>query len=310
MEAFMGIQLMLIAGFCIAISNLFLRRSIDAGGTSKAYLMLQLGLSVVVMVLLGPVRTGDFAWDSSMALFAVCGGVLLASFMGFLGKSFEHGPPGLSVAMLNCSTVMPILMLVIFFGSQFGFYYTLWNALGSLLVIFGICWAGWDGGQTESRRKWLWFISLTFFAHVAYLTFLNWRALFINFPGESGLGFAISPEAATMQWFMPIVFLTAASILAIVFFFSERRVPSKTEFSYGVFGSVANGVGAYLILRATEVATTLEHAMLFPIFSVTLILGCNIWGKFLYQEQVNWKANAACIGGILLGTVDWSTFFN
>ncbi|MDN3505604.1 MAG: hypothetical protein P0S96_00030 [Simkaniaceae bacterium] len=306
----MGIQLMLIAGLCIAISNLCLRRSIDAGGTSKAYLMLQLGLSVAVMVLLGPVRTGDFAWDTSMALFAVGGGVLLAGFMGFLGKSFEHGPPGLSVAMLNCSTVMPILMLVLFFGSQFGFYYTLWNAVGSLLVIFGICWAGWDGGQTENRRKWLLFISLTFFTHVAYLIFLHWRALFINFPSAPGLGFSFSAEAASMQWFMPIIFLTAASIQGVIFFTSEKRVPSKTEFSYGFFGSIANGLGAYLMVKATEVATTLEHAMLFPIFSVTLILGCNIWGKFLYQEQVNWKANAACIGGILLGTIEWSSLFN
>jgi hypothetical protein len=301
---------MLIAGLCIAISNLCLRRSIDSGGTSKAYLMLQLGLSVFVMILLGPVRTGDFAWEGSMALFAVGGGVLLASFMGFLGKAFEHGPPGLSVAMLNCSTVMPILMLVILFGSRFGFYYTLWNAIGSILVIFGICWAGWDGGRTENRRKWLIFIGLTFFIHVAYLVFLNWRALFINFPGESGLGFSFTAQAAQMQWFMPIIFLTAASIQALVFFTAEKRIPTKSEFVYGVFGSISNGVGAYLMVKATEVANSFEHAMLFPIFSVTLILGCNLWGKWLYQEEVNWKANAVCIAGILLGTVEWGSLFN
>ncbi len=49
--------------------------------------------------------------------------------------------------------------------------------------------------------------------------------------------------------------------------------------------------------------------MLFPIFSVTLIVGCNLWGKWLYKEQVHWKANAVCIGGLLLGTVDWSSIF-
>ncbi len=305
----MGIQLMLLAGLCIALSNLCLRRSIDAGGTSKAYLMMQLGLSVFVMIFLGPIRTGNYAWDPSMAIFALVGGVLLACVMGFLGKAFENGPPGLSVAMLNCSSVMPILMLVILFGAQFGFYYTLWNAIGSVLVIIGICWAGWGGGEMASRRRWLTFVSLAFLAHVAYLIFLNWRALFINFPGKQGLGFAFAPEVASMQWFMPVVFLTAAIIQAFLFFSQEKRMPNRSEFSYGMVGSVAHGVGAFAMLRATEVATSLEHAMLFPMFSVTIILGCNLWGKWLYKEQVNWKANAVCIGGLLLGTVDWSTIF-
>lgn len=46
--------------------------------------------------------------------------------------------------------------------------------------------------------------------------------------------------------------------------------------------------------------------MIFPIFSVTIILFCNLWGQWLYKEKVNWFANACCIGGILIGTVNWS----
>ena len=44
----MGIQLMVFAAIFIAVSNLCMRRSIDAGGTSKAYLMIQLYLSFFV----------------------------------------------------------------------------------------------------------------------------------------------------------------------------------------------------------------------------------------------------------------------
>lgn len=302
----MGIQLMVVAALCIAISNLCMRKSIDAGGTSKAYLMMQLALSCFIMILLNPVRTGNYSWDTPMALFALSGGLILAAVMTFLGKALESGPPGLSVAMLNCSSVVPILMLVILFGSHFGFTYTLWNGIGSVLVILGICWAGWDGGEIASRRKWLAFISISFFAHVAYLVFLNWRALFINFPGEAGLGFSFAPEQASMQWFMPLVFLSAAAVQTYLFFSSEKRLPNRSEAFYGMLGSCANGVGAFLMVKATEVSTPLEHAMLFPIFSVAVIVGCNLWGKLLYEEAVNWKANAVCIGGLLLGTIDWS----
>lgn len=305
----MGIQLMVISALFIAISNLCLRKSIDAGGTSKAYLMMQLLLSFFVMVLLNPVRTGDYSWNMEMAAFGLAGGVLLAAVMSFLGKALESGPPGLSVAILNCSSVMPILMLVILFGSQYGFSYTLWNAIGSVLVILGICWAGWDGGQVESRKKWLTFVSLAFFAHVAYLVFLNWRALFLNYPDQIGLGLTFKAEAVNSQWFMPMVFLSAALIQTAIFFTQEKRMPNRTEVLYGLFGSVANGLGAFLLIKGTEIATPLEHAMLFPIFSVTIIIGCNVWGRLLYAEAVNWKANALCIGGILIGTVDWKAFF-
>lgn len=305
----MGIQLMVISALFIAISNLCLRKSIDAGGTSKAYLMMQLILSFFVMVLLNPVRTGDYSWSMEMAAFGLAGGLLLAAVMSFLGKALESGPPGLSVAILNCSSVMPILMLVILFGSQYGFSYTLWNAIGSVLVILGICWAGWDGGQVESRKKWLTFVSLAFFAHVAYLVFLNWRALFLNYPDQIGLGLTFEAESVNSQWFMPMVFLSAALIQTVIFFTQEKRMPNKVEALYGLFGSVANGLGAFLLIKGTEIATPLEHAMLFPIFSVTIIIGCNVWGRLLYAEAVNWKANALCIGGILLGTVDWKAFF-
>lgn len=305
----MGIQLMLVAGLLIALSNLFMRRSIDAGGSSKAYIMVQMGLSVFIMILLNPVRTQDFSWNTPIALFALAGGGLLAAVMGFLGKALENGPPGLSVALLSCSSVMPILMLVMLFGAQFGFVYTLWNGLGSILVITGVCWAGWDVVEIPNWRKWLLFVTLTFFAHAVYLVFLQWRTLFINFPSQNGLGFHFSSEAASTQWFMPMVFLSAATIQTAIYFRSEKKWPNRNEVYYGLFGSIANGLGAFLMIKATEVSTTLEHAMLFPIFSVTLILGCNLWGKFLYKEAVNWKANALCIAGLFIGLVDWGSLF-
>jgi hypothetical protein len=63
------------------------------------------------------------------------------------------------------------------------------------------------------------------------------------------------------------------------------------------------------MIWSTEVSTPLEHAMIFPIFSVAIIILCNLWGQWLYKEKVNWLANACCVGGILIGTLDWKVFF-
>ncbi len=96
----LGIQLMFLSGLSIALSNLCMRRSIDAGGTTKAYLMLQLALVVGVAFLLGPVRAGDYSWSMPMMALGVVGGLLLSGFMGFLGRALEHGPPGLTIALV------------------------------------------------------------------------------------------------------------------------------------------------------------------------------------------------------------------
>lgn len=306
----MGIELMLLSALCAALSNLALRRSIDAGGTSQVYLAIQLSITCLVAVLLNPVRTGDYAWSSSMALFGLVGGVILAAFMSFLGKALEKGPPGLTIAMLNCSTVMPILLLLLFFGDTFGFIYTPWNAIGSLLVIIGLCWAGWQVSDQIERKKWLLFVILAFSFHILYLTFLQWRALFLNFPGHNALGISFNEREAASQWFMPMVFFAAAAIQVLLFFKNERRPPNQGELFYGLFGGLANGGCAFFMIWSTEVASAFEQAMIFPIFSVALILACNMWGRWLYKERIHWKGNACSIAGLVIGTVNWTAMLS
>ncbi|MBI3236798.1 MAG: hypothetical protein HYZ48_03750, partial [Chlamydiales bacterium] len=83
----MGIELMLIASILIAASNYCMRRSIDSGGSSKAFLMIQLSLVFLVAILLNPVRTADYTWSTCMAVFGLAGGIVLSAMMIFLGKA-------------------------------------------------------------------------------------------------------------------------------------------------------------------------------------------------------------------------------
>ena len=115
-----GVELMVLAGLCVAASNYCMRKSIDAGGSSKAFLMVQLSLTFVVAFLLNPVRSGDYSWSTSMALFGFLGGLVLAFMMISLGKAVESGPSSLSFSVLSSATVMPALFMVLFFGGGFG----------------------------------------------------------------------------------------------------------------------------------------------------------------------------------------------
>ncbi len=302
-----GVELMIVAGGFIALSNYCMRKSIDAGGSTKAYLMIQLFITFLVSILLNPVRAGDFTWSPSMASFGFSGGLILALMMLCLGRALETGPSSLTFAMLNSSTVMPILLMVLLFGKGFGFMYNSFNAIGSLLVVLGLFWAGWETVRMASARKWLAFASAAFVLHVVFLVFMQWRALFIHFPGEKGLLLSFDSLAAKSHWFMPMVFLAAFLVQFIVYLFSSGKKPTKAEMQYGIIGGVANGVGTFCMICSTEKSSSFELAMIFPVFAITTLFICNMWGQWLYKEKVNWKANAFCMAGVFIGTVDWGS---
>jgi hypothetical protein len=301
----MGIQLMIIASLFVAASNYCMRKSIDSGGSSKAFLMIQLSIVFLVAILLNPVRTGDYAMSGCMTLFGIAGGGILAIMMICLGKSLESGPPGLTFAALNSSTVMPMVLMVFLFGAPFGYVYTLFNGLGSILVILGLFWAGWGARSTEKKMRWTAFVIGAFVMHTLFLILMQWRALFINFPGENGLFLNFDVADAKSQWFMPAVFFAAALVQIIVYVATQKRLPNRSETLYGVLGGLTNGVGTFFMIWSTEVSSPVEHAMIFPIFSIGVILSCNLWGQWLYKEKVNWLANGLCVLGILIGTLDW-----
>lgn len=306
----MGLQLMIIAALFVAGNNLCFRRSLDKGGSAKGFLMVQLLLTFLVAILINPVRAGNYAWDFPLALFGFCGGIILAGFMAMMGKALESGPSALTFAVINASSVMPILLMVTLFGASFDFIYTLWNGLGSLLVVAGLFWAAKEAVKGKKSFAWAFYALMAFALHTLFLAFMQWKAIFINHPGQKALFLSLDQKEATSPWFMPMIFLAAALVQAYVFFATEKRKLLRAEIFYGVLAGIANGIGTYFMIRSTEMATPLQQAMIFPIFSVSVILLCNLWGQKLYKEQINWAANLLCIFGLIIGTINWQAIFS
>lgn len=299
----MGILFVIFAGSFTAFSNLCMRKSIDNGGTSKSFLMIQLSIAFLVAILLNPVRTGSYEWNMLIVSLGLLAGFILGFMMLSLGRALEKGPPGLTFAALSGATVMPGLLMAMIFGSGFGFEYRYWHALGSILVLGGLFWAGWGFAGMKDKNRWLLFSISAFSAHVLFLVMMQWRSLIINHAG--GISSLLTSSEAQSQWFMPMIYLAAALLQTIVFLKDEKRMPSLIEWGYGFLGGATNSLSTFFLIWATEVATGLENATIFPVFSVTIILLCNAWGQKLYQEKVNWKASQVCALGLFIGTVDW-----
>jgi len=306
---FLGLQLMALAGALTAFSNYFLRRSIMAGGSSRAFLLIQLTITSFVGILLNPVRAGNFFFSSEIFFLGLVAGTILGVMMMCLGKALESGPAGLTIAFLNASTVFPILGMVALFGKDYGFEYTYWNGIGSLIVVAALFWAGFETFKSGSKGRWLFFAFSAFVLHVLFLMLLQWRSVLINFPGRSAIFSSATPEKLGSEWFMSVAFLAAALVQLVGYLKQEARPPLPQEVRFGLFGGAVNGLGTFFMIRSTEVASSLEQAMIFPLFAVMVVLICNLWGQFLCKETVHWRATAASIAGIVLGTVDWSAFF-
>jgi multidrug transporter EmrE-like cation transporter len=301
----MGILLALLAGVFMPLTNLTVRKSVDVGGNTKAYFVFQLLSSFLFAVLIGPVRTGDFSMPLPAVLLGVAAGSIVSLMLFALGKAVEQGPPGFTFAILNSATVMPGLLMALFFGAAFGYAYNIWHAMGSLLVLFGLFWAGKGLQSVKEMNKWLVFSLVMFVLHVLLLALYQWRGLLLNpmRPGELFPFFSL--EAMKSECFTPFMFLTACVVQAVIYLRSQSRAPKAGEVFYGFAGGLSNLLVTFFLLSAAEQATPLENAIIFPIFSVVGIILTNAWGQKLYQEQVNWRACQLSAFGLIVGTVDW-----
>ena len=177
----MALILVFAAAILCALNNLFMRRSIDAGGSTKAFLVIVQAFSILVAILLGPVKTGHFGWNHSIAWIGIVAGVFLGIMMWALGRAMEKGPPGLTVAFLNSSAVVPAIIMTLLFGTAFGHTYEWWNGVGSVFVVLGLFWASWQTSKgSQNTLAWLSFASTAFWCHVCFLVIIQWRAMLIN----------------------------------------------------------------------------------------------------------------------------------
>jgi drug/metabolite transporter (DMT)-like permease len=301
----MGILFALLAGIFMPLTNLTVRKSVDIGGTTKGYFVFQLTSSFLFALLLGPIRTGDFSFSPPAILLGVVAGLLLSLMLLTLGRAIEKGPPGFTFAILNSATVMPGLVMALIFGSELGYIFNFWHGLGSLVVLMGLFWAGKGLQGMKETKQWLLFSFSMFTLHVLLLSLYQWRGFLLkaNRPIELFPFFPL--EQMKSEWFTPCMFLTAALIQGFIYLTTEKRKPKSGEISYGFAGGLSNLLVTFCLLAAAQIASPVENAIIYPVFSVVGIILTNAWGQKLYQEQVNWRACQLSAFGLILGTVDW-----
>jgi hypothetical protein len=160
--------------------------------------------------------------------------------------------------------------------------------------VLGLFWATKKEFKGNLNRQWLFFILM---ASLFQLTFLVLNQL--HLPVMKSLGL----KAEENLMFIPIVYGTVAVTYLIFYLFTDRSSSIKKEIKWGVLGGSLNGICTLFFIKSIHVANPFENTLIFPIFTVSLIVFCNIWGRLIYNERVNWAANGLCLTGICISAV-------
>lgn len=299
-----ALPLAFAAGSCTALANLCMRRSIDVGGNTNGYLLVQLLISAFVAIWTNPIQNESYDIDATTMALGVLAGISLAGIMIFMGRSLSRGPAGLSVAFINASTIVPGILLFLIFGSAYGFVFDTQHWAGIALIVIGLFWASTTSLQAKDKWGWVRAISIAFVAHVLLLVLFQYRGLLLkaDLPLDPVLLPMHTNEAASF-WFVPIMFIVAWLVQARVFWTGGSRALNMKEIGFGLLGGLTNGASAILLVQSTLFARQMESTIIYPLYSVSIVLICSLWSLMLYKERVNWPAIAVAAAGIAIGSM-------
>ena len=350
----------LLTSACLAsLANFFFRRNLEKGGTSSAFLSLYFFASLCLSFLFNPTLF-HVPFSPVMTILGCFAGFLNLMMLTLTAKSFELGPPGLTLTFQNASCIFPGLLLCLLFGSPFGFTLTPWLIVGFILILLGLYLSSRTYGKLRIHRgiqhvasgdvivsdlqqaqpfarqstldsasskdgdtdnatghmlnhdevssknhfgRWLICALSVMGLQGLILTLFQWRVLLFHCGKNTHWLIPWSCQEAEDIWFIPAFFLVPTLSQLFLFWKNERRKFSLSETIYGSVSGGLNCVCTVLLLLATKIPGVLKKEMLFPLFTVSVILLCNIWGMKVYKERVNWLGILFCILGVLIGLI-------
>jgi hypothetical protein len=306
-------SLILAAGFA-AVANFFFRKNMERGGSSRAFLSQYFLFSLLISI---PFSTQIFHAPFSPVMIGIgaFAGLLSYLMLTLTALSLRLGPPGLTFTFQNASCIIPGLLLCLLFGSAFGFLMTPGLFIGFGLILLGLILSSRSlekksvdatGGAQAAKKVWIrWILSSVAMmaAQGFILSIFQWNVLLMNCAAKEHWLIPWGCRAGEDVWFMPAFFLVPTLLQSFFFWKAERRNFTLRETLYGSGAGALNCLCTVLLLLAIESSGNVKKEMIFPLFTISVIFFCNLWGWKIYKERVNWIGITLCILGVLVGLI-------
>lgn len=301
----MGYVYVIFASLLATTVNFCLRKNGEKQKSAGGYLTLYFISSFVISV-----TTAGIAFDNFRPVIptvALIAGILNFLMMGLLALALRKGSSGLTFSFQNSASIFPSLVLFLIFGSAFGFSMNVYILFGFCLLITGLFLSARNQNvkpvQKTSFMKWLILAVAIFFIQGLILTLFQWRCLLFSDQVQDHPMIPWKCLVNEDAWFLPTFFIFPAIVQTFLFFNSERRLFTLRETFLGLTGGLLNGGSTFFLLLATQHASSGEKMVLFPLFAVSVIFLCNLWGKFIYKEKIYWPGMLLCLAGVFISSV-------
>lgn len=303
----------IVAGLLMAINNLSIRATMGLSESKgqDPFLAWRFLAAGVVSFLIPYAQNGAFVFHSTMLTLGVFTGIVLRQLQAALEESLKYGPAAKSFIFAGGSSVVPALVMFLVFGEEFGYGYSIQSGFGMLLVVSGLVWMCQGDkkqgkGTKSSPKKWLKWALISFALSALYQLIFQWRALLFREGLPESVLVPFRCSLAEGDCFLLAMLVTAGVYEAV----AKNAVSLARKFTkqqigfYSVIGGGFMGLSMFSLMQATQFASTeVEKLLVFPLYCVTLIVGCGLWGKVLYKEKVKWPANALCVVGIFVSSL-------
>lgn len=291
------------AALCASVSNLFIRKNSLVSNGPHGHLTCHYLTSFIISFFICK-DSLHIPFNGSITSIGAAVGILNVALMGLLYQALNRGPSGLTFALLNASSIFPGVLLFLLFGREFGFDFTMTQAIGMSLVIFGFVIATKTDskGGFSVKREWLKYALGSFLVQIVALSLIQWRCLLFESHASAHVLLPTTLSEESDVWFMPGLF-GAAFLFQAILFLRERRMCTKSELFFGVVTGLAIALSTYFLSLATKLALPQEKALLFPCYAVATIILSNGWASKLYKEKFNVHTNVLCSAGIFVASI-------
>jgi drug/metabolite transporter (DMT)-like permease len=298
----MAILLVVLSATVTALTNLLIRRGLGSSG--DPFIFHRFLTAALFMIAVIFFRYGQVVIDYGMLAVGAVAGLALGLLQYTQGRSLNYGPAALSFIVVACASLLPPLIMYLLFGQEFGHDFTLFNTVGSLMVVGGLLWMATTGpqGSHDDKKRWITWVTAAFSASTLYQLILVWRALMLkdNIPDSPLVPFHVGPIES--ECFIVAMFFVAA-ICQLFMGARQAAAPMKKMLLCGIVGGILNASSGFLLVLSTESASsTIEKAIILPLNTVMLLSLCNLWANLLYKEKINWPANALSFAGIVVSS--------
>lgn len=288
-----GIICAFMAGTFISLFNMLMRHSKDAN--SRWIIVCTYCSACVLSIILGIVKN-SLVFSIPIILIGITVGIFTVLLIDILAKALTMGSTSTTIAILNASTLIPSIIMFFVFGRALGYDYNIHHLIGSSLFLIGLFYSRESLPELSIRKTWFKLAGTIFCIHSIILTIYSFKGYLA---GSTSTFLRIMTNIeATSDLFFVALFLSAA----IFQYIKESRrgfnTISMQEVMTGVLAGALNMTSNVLLVKATQLAKPLEQAVIFPLFSVTIIMLSSLYGAVIYKENVAWKGSVICAIGI------------